>query len=490
MYIKLSKNSFVRTYNNGELGYITNQLSKHDRAYNHIGADFLQEITREPRPIESCIEHLLTIYKDVTFERISYDFHHFIDTLAKQKFVIVGDSIDDINNKDIEFSYSMKNPKTWAYDFTQETDEESEYDTQTFLLKHDAIIPRLTSIQFEITNLCNERCIHCYIPNDIKNHGLQMPLKTFKALIDQFVNMGGLHVTISGGEALIHSEITEMLRYCRKKDLIITLLTNLTLINDEMISVLKEVNISQIQASLYSMSSAIHDHITTIKGSFDKTKAAIEKLHAADIPVQISCPAMKANKTDFIEVAKYAYSLKMRAHCDYNLIAQEDLNTDNLNQRLSIQETEELLRKIIEYNTNYQDLIRTVDDNDIFLTNQELPDMPLCGVGRNSICVTANGDLFPCPGWQDYKVGNIYKDTLEKIWKTSDRLNELRNLTKKTFPKCISCPAKEYCAPCLVTNYNENMGDMFKISKHVCETAFLNKRIVEEWRNGIKNKNC
>ena len=35
---------------------------------------------------------------------------------------------------------------------------------------------------------------------------------------------------------------------------------------------------------------------------------------------------------------------------------------------------------------------------------------------------------------------------------------------------------------CLVRNYNESNGDMFKINKHFCEVAFLNKKIVEEYK--------
>lgn len=482
MFIKLSRNSFVRLYSNGTIGYITNQLTKHDCAYNEIGADFLKEITRNPREICDCVNHLMQIYENVEKQRIEKDFLQFANSLAKRKFVVLSDNKDNIDELDIDFSYSLENPKTWAYDFTQKTEEQSEYDTQSFLLKQDAQKPRLTSMQFELTDQCNERCIHCYIPSDIKDHGIKMPIQTFKKLINQFADLGGLHVTLSGGEALMHKDIAEILRYCREKDLMITLLTNLTLLKDELIPVLKEVNVSQIQVSLYSMNPETHDLITTVPGSFQKTKKAIEKLHEADIPVQISCPAMKANKCDFVEVAKYAYSMKMRAHCDYNLIAQEDLKTDNLSQRLSIQETEDLLKGIITYNENYQDLIRTVQDDEIKLKDDELPDMPICGVGRNTICVTANGDLFPCAGWQAYKVGNIYKNTLEEIWLNSERLQELRKIKKKTFDKCLHCEANEYCAPCLVTNYNESNGDMFKLSDHVCATAFLNKRLVEEWR--------
>lgn len=38
------------------------------------------------------------------------------------------------------------------------------------------------------------------------------------------------------------------------------------------------------------------------------------------------------------------------------------------------------------------------------------------------------------------------------------------------------------CARCLVRNYNESGGDMFAVNHHFCEVAFLNKKIVEEYK--------
>ena len=61
------------------------------------------------------------------------------------------------------------------------------------------------------------------------------------------------------------------------------------------------------------MEPEIHDRITTIKGSQIKTKAAIEKLVAADIPVQIACPLMKANKDSYKDILFYAQSLQIKA---------------------------------------------------------------------------------------------------------------------------------------------------------------------------------
>lgn len=146
-----------------------------------------------------------------------------------------------------------------------------------------------------------------------------------------------------------------IVKYCREKDLKISILSNLISLKDEHIKVLKEANISLIQVSLYSMDPAVHDFITTIPGSWKRTKGAIEKLVAEDIPVQISCPLMKANKVGYDKVLEYARSLKIKAQTDYIIMARSDLDTGNLANRLSIEETADVLRDIINNDIDYRE---------------------------------------------------------------------------------------------------------------------------------------
>lgn len=485
MLIRQSKNSFIRIYDNGRLGYINNQLTRYDRTYDQAGADFLSHITRQPQKIEDIVERLCALYEDGDRKTIHQDFKEFVLDLANHQFVLIGDSVKELDDKDCEFSYAMKNPKTMVVDFTQSTDELVSNNTQDSFLIHDAISPRLANLQFELTSRCNERCIHCYIPNGKKNAGFDMPFEKFKYILDQYVEMGGLHVTLSGGEALMNKDIIKMLRYCREKDLQISLLTNLISLRDEQITVLKDLNLSLIQVSLYSMDAEKHDMITTVKGSFEKTKTAIEKLYAADIPVQISCPVMKANKNGYDEVIKYAQSLRMKAQTDYIMMAQADFDTSNLANRLSIEETENVIRDIMEYDTEYkQSTLKQKPISSVSL--EEYKEMPLCGAGFNDLCITVNGDVYPCSGWQDYVVGNVFKQTLKDIWEHSSKLEEVRKVKRKDFSKCLSCTARDYCNMCLVRNYNESGGDMFKINQHFCDVAFLTKKMVEDYI--IKNK--
>jgi len=480
--IRLSKNSFIRTTN--RYGYITNQLTRHDRSYDEFGADLLREISREPREIDDIIKHLMTIYENVDFDTLKTDFMEFAESLAHDKFIVLGTTPEELDAKDDDFTYTIDNPKTMVDNFYQATNEKVSENTQDFFLEEVQGRPLISSLQFELSSRCNERCIHCYIPNEKKNKGFDMPTAKVKSILDEFAAMGGIHVTLSGGEAFLHKDLIEIARYCREKDLKISILSNLIALKDEQIAALKEINVSLIQVSLYSMEPEIHDFITTVPGSFERTKSAIEKLVAADIPIQISCPIMKANRHGYDKVLDYARSLKIKVQTDYIMMARSDLDTDNLANRLSIEETEELLRDIILHDTQYRDstLQQLPVTDEIKFDLERFKKQPVCGVGYDNCCITANGDVYPCAGWQDYVLGNVYKQSLEEIWENSDRVKELRKITQATFPQCLECDARDYCARCLVRNYNESGGDMFAINHHFCDVARLNKRLVEEYK--------
>ena len=490
MLIRQSKNTFVRFYD--ESVHIVNQLSFQDRVYDETGADFLKEINRTPQDVNDIVDRLHKLYGDsVSRQELYEDFMEFVSDLVEHKFLVMGKTAEELDANDIEFSYSMANLKTQTDDFTQVTKQHVQETTRDLIWEESQRKPRLNAIQFELTSRCNERCIHCYIPNGKKNHGFDMPTEKVKSIIDEFAEMGGQHVTLSGGEVFMHKDIIPIMQYCREKDMRISILSNLISLKDEQIPAIKEANISLLQTSLYSMDPAIHDAITTVPGSHAKTKANLEKLIAADIPCQISCPSMKINYKGYIEVLKYAQSKKIKAYTDYMIKAQADFDTSNLANRPSLEETEELLRDIIEYDIDYKNLTlqQMSKSEEQSIDPEKFAKQPLCSVGINDLCITANGDVYPCSGWQAMICGNVYKQSLKDIWETSPQFQELRKITQASFPKCLTCEARDYCHICLVQNYNESNGDMFKINPYYCEVAFLNKRLVEEYKAKLQNGN-
>ena len=484
MLVRQSKNTFIRHFDDEGYVYIVNQRLRYDCIYNETGADFLKEISRKPQEVEEIVPRLKRLYGDsVSFEELRLDFIDFVEGLAKRQFLVLGESIEELDKNDVDFSYAVDSPKTVADDFSQETKQQVNECTQDFNLERAQKKPKLNGIQIEITGRCNERCIHCYIPNEMKDVGKDMRLEEFQSIVNQFAEMGGLHVVLSGGEVFLNKDIIPMIQYCREKDMQISILSNLIALKKEQIPLIKEANLSVLQTSLYSMDPNKHDTITTIKGSFAKTKAAIEALVAADIPVQISCPIMKANCKGYDEVLQYAHSLKCKAQTDFIMMAQSDFNTQNLANRISLEETESLLRDIIEWDFEYHNDIakKQIEIADDVVDKKRIAKRPLCGAGLNDCCIDANGDVYPCAGWQDFVAGNVFKTSLREVWENSPQLKTVRAVTRADFPECLECEAIDYCSMCLVRNYNESKGDMFKINKHFCDVAFLNKRIVEEY---------
>ena len=189
---------------------------------------------------------------------------------------------------------------------------------------------------------------------------------------------------------------------------------------------------------------------------------------------------MKANKEGYGEVIKYAQKLRMKAQTDYIMMAQADLDTSNLTNRISVEDSEKVIRDIMDNDVDYQTETLALEPLSS-ISDEEFAELPLCGAGLNDLCVTVNGDVYPCAGWQDFVVGNVFSEPLKEIWEHSPKLEQIRQIKQKDFPKCLKCEARDFCNMCLVRNYNESKGDMFKINEHFCKIAFLNKRIAEEW---------
>lgn len=145
----------------------------------------------------------------------------------------------------------------------------------------------LRSLHIEVASECNERCVHCYIPHEDKLKMIKSSL--FYSIIEEGRNMNIINVTLSGGEPLLHKDFVRFLSRCRELDLSVNVLTNLTLLTDEILEEMKKNPLLSVQTSIYSMNSEVHDTITKVKGSFEKTKNNLLRLKECGIPLQISC---------------------------------------------------------------------------------------------------------------------------------------------------------------------------------------------------------
>ena len=280
MFYRQSRDTFIRSI--GEYGYIKSQLTKHDRTYTQEGRAFLEVLSREPQSLEALTTKACEYFKNVTPSDIQEDLQEFLDSLVADRYLVSGENAEECASKDTYFSYA-ENPKTlFTYNAQQNPDDDKIYaDTQDVLGSYYREHPQIHSCQIETTNRCNERCIHCYIPHELKN--VVLPYEVIENVLQQLHDLGVMGLTLSGGEFFTHPDAEKILRKARELDFSFDVLSNITLVTPHMIEVLKEVNPSYVQTSLYSVIPEEHDHITQLKGSCEKTKAAIDALITANI---------------------------------------------------------------------------------------------------------------------------------------------------------------------------------------------------------------
>jgi radical SAM protein with 4Fe4S-binding SPASM domain len=472
--------TFIRIYD--DVGHITNQSSFSDQVTDSSGAVFLKTLSRQPREFGEMASEISSAYKDADISIVEKDAAEFFALLEKDGFVVSGETPEELGRKDKRFSYSELLPKTMREDFTPK-EFRADSDTQDYLADHFKNNPYLTQFQVELTSRCNERCIHCYIPHGNKISDIDPVL--FYNTLDQLRDMGVLSLTLSGGEPMLHPRFVDFLRKAKKYDFSINVLSNLTLLSDEIIAEMKANRLSSVQVSLYSMEPEIHDSITKLPGSFYKTRDAILRLIENDIPLQISCPVMKQNKNSYLAVAKWAEEHRVRAVTDYIMMARYDHTTSNLDNRLTLDEAGDIIRDIIKMDGDYEERLREADFTQV--EQRDMSDDALCGVCISSICMVANGNIYPCAGWQDYVVGNIAQTPLAEIWEHSPKVRYLRGLRKRYLPKCMTCIDRHFCAMCMVRNANEDPeGNPLKINEHFCKVAALNRKIVLDWKAALR----
>lgn len=475
MLYRVKKNTFIRIY--GEISYICNIVSKKDLVYDSIGGVFLTALSKEAKDYKVILQEVYGKFVGANIQTIDSDLRTFLSSLQEQGFIISGEDLESLDKKET-IATTVDREANLAQVNSVPLIKKTANKTQDFLRTYFRKDPHLVSVQIEVSNKCNERCIHCYIPHELKVTNIDENL--FESILRQCQELGVLTLVLTGGEPMIHPNFVKFLKKLSKFDFEVKVLSNLTYLNDDIIKALKSTTCSGVQASLYSMQPEVHDAITGKKGSFEQTVASIKRLHQEGIPVQVSCVVMKKNKDSFEDVINWASSLGITVTLDYILMGRYDGTTSNLEQRLSISEVEEIIKNVIKNNEAYRNEILSADINS--LTQGINEDNAICNVCRSTIGISANGRVYPCVGWQGNVIGDLRETSLEEIWLSSPKVCELRNLSKKDFPKCKDCDCKAFCSMCLVRNANENDGDYLKISEHTCDVARLNKRVVMNYR--------
>lgn len=95
---------------------------------------------------------------------------------------------------------------------------------------------------FELTPTCTLNCDMCFIRTErsvVERHGGLSPLQQWLDWAEQLQDMGTLFILLTGGEPMLYPHFKELYTRLREMGFILTLNTNGTLIDNEMVRILQ-----------------------------------------------------------------------------------------------------------------------------------------------------------------------------------------------------------------------------------------------------------
>jgi radical SAM protein with 4Fe4S-binding SPASM domain len=336
--------------------------------------------------------------------------------------------------------------------------------------------PRPLSVHFDLTYRCNERCVHCYLDHD--NHGELTTAECLKVL-DDLARSGALFLTFSGGEIFLRPDLYEILAAARRLHFDISLKTNALLVTPERAARLREFDVRRVQISVYSDIPAVHDAITKVPGSLQRTLAAIPILLEHGLQVKLACPLMQENLMAYRGVMALAEKLGIPYILDLTITPMMDGSGGPLAHRASVSSLLPVLQDPLLHACKPQPGAQTAsavnDSPPAFasavssgIESLAYEDLP-CSAGHNSCYISPYGDVFPCVQLPQ-AAGNLRREKFDEIWYHAPQLERLRAIRESQLPICSRCEIRSHCERCPGLALMEG-GDLLGAYERACALA-------------------
>jgi MoaA/NifB/PqqE/SkfB family radical SAM enzyme len=316
---------------------------------------------------------------------------------------------------------------------------------------------RLSSMPILILNVhshCNCRCIMCDIWKREKHEQVRVAdLERHRASLR---DLGVRQVVLSGGEPLLHGDLSALCEFFRQENIRLTLLTTGLLL-------LKRANdVSRLfDDVIVSIDGPreIHDAIRRVPGAFDVIVQGVGAVHGRQPNMRIACrtTVQKANhrhlraaataaKTyGFDSISFLAADLTSEAfnrplvwpgerQSEIALTVREVTELDDEIERLIVEHANDIQSKYI---TESEEKLRRIPRRFHEHLGHSLPQSPVCNAPWVSAVIEVDGSVRPC--FFHPVVGNISSSTLEEVVNGETARMFRHSLSVSENPTCRRC---------------------------------------------------
>lgn len=327
----------------------------------------------------------------------------------------------------------------------------------------------IPSAMLEITNGCNFRCPHCYVD---KASTKSLSLSKVKNIIDELEALGSSSILFTGGEVLTHKDFFKMYSYAYNKGFIISINSNGSLLNEQVLKRLIKRPPLAIEISVYGHDEATYQSFIKRKNQFDLVIKHIKELKNANINVVCKCVLTNSNLEFFDKIQQSCESLGVKFYADYLTFPQINGGFKQNDEQISPTEAIKFLKKNPHAEAHYLKLYSAGGKNSDSVFSCRFRDDTLfinC-LSKVNICPCMQSISYP------YKKGNLAGCVL--------KLKDLTQMKFRADAKCKDCPLFVLCRYCPAKFYLAT-GDYQNPPKWYCDFANL---VYKNFIKGIRSR--
>ena len=173
--------------------------------------------------------------------------------------------------------------------------------------------PLLSQLDIELTERCDNDCIHCSInlpENDARAKKKELSTKQWKRILGQAADLGALSVRFTGGEPLLREDFADLYIFARRLGMKVILFTNARGITRQLAALfVRTPPLEKIEVTVYGMKRKSYEAVSRQPGSYAEFRRGIGLLLKNKIPFVVKGAWLPANKSEIDEFESWAASI-------------------------------------------------------------------------------------------------------------------------------------------------------------------------------------
>ena len=359
---------------------------------------------------------------------------------------------------------------------------------------------RLGRLDIELTERCNNDCVHCYInlPEDDKAaRKREMSTARVKAILDEAAELGCLEVRFTGGEPLLRADFAELYLHARRLGLKVLLFTNARLISEELADLFARVPpLVRIEVTAYGMSEASYAGTARVPEAYAQFRRGVDLLLSRNVPFIVKAVYPPSFKKDVESFEAWAATIPWMDKAPtysmfFDLRARRDSEEKNSLIRRIRAKPEEGLALLTRRPEAFRKEMEQFGLKFIGPSGERLFN---CGAGRG-LCVDAYGKAQPCMGIRAPELcvdlfagspegaspgvhagaGSPSPRPLASALERFRSLADMKPRNPEYLRRCAICFLKGLCEQCPAKSWAEH-GKLDMPVEYLCEVAHAQAR--------------